>query len=146
MYFVIVTIIFNLLCIWFMPKKLSWKEIYITWGIFAAITINTDIIVGEIIDLYDFTAPGLQFEDVFIDALLPPSFAIIFLNFMPEDNNTFIKYLVFWTAFSVSYEWAAVHYGFIILKGWSLWYSFLVYFLVFLLLRWHLKFIRKIYI
>lgn len=142
-WFPYVTMIFNLLFIRFMPKNLTKWEMYHTWWMLSALTIYSDLFFGDVLDLYDFGEKSIQFMDLPIEALLPPSFGIIFLNFLPENNKRYIIYLMFWTMFSVAYEWLTVFFGFERLKGWVPWYSAPIYLLVFIFLKWHLHSLRK---
>lgn len=134
-----VVLILNLLIIGLMPKHVTRKEIYITWGILSAIAIYTDLIFGHTLsDLFDFGPPGVQFWDLIFEATLDPSFGIIFINFMPVHRKKFIPYLLFWVAFSLCFEWLSVKVHYLNYKGWSLLYSAPIYLMVFLYLRWHL--------
>lgn len=78
---------------WLMPKHLTGREIYITWGWMAALTIYTDLSFGHIIDLYDFVDPSINFKYLALEAALAPAFVIIFLNFMPERKLYFIFFI-----------------------------------------------------
>ncbi|MFC5452921.1 hypothetical protein [Paenibacillus aestuarii] len=138
------TFIIALFIIWFMPKYLSRREIYITWGWMAALTVYTDLILGVIFDLYDFgNEPAIDFFDLPLQATLAPSAAIIILNFMPRSKKSFILYLVAVVLFSIFYEWLCTLTGYIVPKGWKLWYSAPFYLLGTLFIRWHLFFLRK---
>ena len=142
-WFPFATIVVNLIMIWFMPKRITKREVYHAWWMLSALTIYTDLLVGDIIDWYDFGPKGIQLTELPIEALLPPSFGIIFLNFMPENQTRFFFYLIGWTSFSVFYEWMSVWFGFEVLKGWTPWASTPIYFMVFIFLRWHLHYSRK---
>ncbi|WP_339147153.1 MULTISPECIES: hypothetical protein [unclassified Sutcliffiella] len=53
-WFPIVLGIISLLYMLFMPKRLSWKEIYITYGVGAFLAITMDIVImGSQIDVFD---------------------------------------------------------------------------------------------
>ncbi|MBP1935073.1 hypothetical protein [Ammoniphilus resinae] len=142
-WFPYLTIVITLCIVAFMPKHLTKREIYHTWWVLASITVYTDLLFGDVLDLYDLGADGLQLLDLPVEALLPPSIGIIYLNFLPKNKRRHVVYIMGWTVFSVVYEWLAILCGFEKLKEWSLWYSALVYLLVFLFLRWHLYFIRS---
>ncbi|HMM20740.1 MAG TPA: hypothetical protein PKA10_08355 [Selenomonadales bacterium] len=142
-YIVIATLI-SLAIIAFMPKRLKLQEIYVTWGILAAVAINSDLFLGEILDLYDFGASGLQGYDLLVDALFPPALGIIYLNYLPDSGKKIRRYMLLWTLGSIGIEGLAVFFGFEhIAKGWSLFYSAPIYFLVFAFLNWHLRFLRN---
>lgn len=134
----------NLAIIYFMPKRLTRQEIYIAWGILSSVTLNTDLFFGNLLDKYDFVSSKITFSDLLFQATVPPSFGVIFLNFMPTDRGRFIKYIIGWVIFSVVFEAISVKVDFLIYKGWKIWYSAVIYLLVFLYLRWHYFFIKKV--
>ncbi len=141
--FAIVSVAITICFIWFMPKRLSKQEIYITWGIMAALTLIIDLIFGLVYDLYDFATPNVTLIDIFLQAALPPSIGVIFLNFMPEKRSRFIPYLLLVTLSSVIFEWLCIMFKYLVYKGWSIWFSAIFYFLGMIYLRWHLFFIRR---
>lgn len=139
------TIIFiNVLIIWFMPKRLTKHEIYILWFVLAAITVFADLLFGAAIDLFDY-GPNKQITvfELPVEALLPPSFGVIFLNFMPHKRRKFILYYILWISFTILFELTNVWVGFLNYKGWNIGFSTLIYFAIFLFIRWHYYFIRK---
>lgn len=146
MIFVAIALIINLFIILFMPKRLTRQEIYITWAALAAIALNSDLYVGNILDLYDFSTADVQFSDLLVDFILPPSYGIIFLNFMPKRKYRLTAYIILWSIYSVLFEWATVYFRFEKLKGWTPWYSFPIYLFVFLYLYWHLHWLRKVHL
>jgi hypothetical protein len=143
LWFPYTVIIINLIIIWFMPKRLTQKEIYITWMTITAINLSTDIIFDLYFNLYHFVGGGKVHLSVHIvEWTLGPSNAIIFLNFMPPIWRVFMFYLITWIAYSLLFEAFSLHFHFLSYTGWKLWYSAPVYLLVFLFLRWHLRFVR----
>lgn len=139
-----ITLAITIAIIWFMPKQLSRKEIYITWGFMAALTVYTDLSFGAVLDLYDFgNSPKIDFYDLPLQATLPASFAIIFLNFMPQRKIHFVIYLILTVLFSLIYEWISLLTEYLVYKGWKMWYSIPFYVIGMLFLRWHLFFLRK---
>lgn len=129
--------------VWFMPKHLTKQEIYITWLILSGLTVNTDLVFGFVFDLYDFVDEGIPLKDLFLQWFLPPSFGIIFLNFMPLKRSSFMWYLAVVVLISVFFEALSLQFHYLVYKGWSLWYSAIIYFLGMIYLRWHLFFIRS---
>lgn len=138
-----VSLAITILIIWFMPKRITRKEIYITWGWIAAITVYSDLVFGLILDLYDFVEPEMNFLDLLLQATLPPSFGIIFINFLPRKRRQFIAYLVAVVIISLFYEWLSLLTGYLVYKGWKLWYSAPFYLFGMIYLRWHLSYLRK---
>ncbi len=87
---------------WLMPKHLTGREIYITWGWMAALTIYTDLSFGHIIDLYDFVDPSINFKYLALEAALAPAFVIIFSEFYAGKEAVFhFFYLIGAVLFSI---------------------------------------------
>lgn len=133
-----------LLFVWFIPKRLSGKEIYITWWVMSALAVFTDLLLGVApFDLFDFLQdPKPELLSILVEMTMPAAYGIIFLNFMPMRKQPFVFYLVGFVLLSVFMEWLTVRFGYLIYKGWNLWYSSLVYSIGCLFLRWHLFYIR----
>lgn len=108
-----------------------------------AITIYTDLFFGLILDLYDFFKPEITLSDLVLQLLLPPSSGVLALNFMPWGTRRFIIYLVAVCALALLFEWLSLKAGYLVYKGWRLYYSIPVYAIGVLYLRWHLRFLRK---
>jgi hypothetical protein len=142
-WFTYIALVVNLLIIWFMPKRLTRSEIYVTWLIIACINLSADIILALYFKLYELDGKGIQLGVHFLELTLSPSYGIIYLNFMPRTVKNFIWYLIGWVSISVLFEYVLIHFRFINYSGWELWYSALFYPIPFLFLRWHLDFIRK---
>lgn len=127
----------------FLPKRLTKKEIYITYFVMIALTIYTDLFLGLMLDLYDFINPDVSASDLILQIALPPTAGVLVLNFMPAGNKLFVLYLIVAVALALFFEWLSVKTGYLVYKGWTLYYSALVYAFGLLFLRWHLRFIRK---
>jgi len=136
-------LVINLLIIWWMPKRLTIKEIYITWSVVALINLSTDVLLSLYLRLYELNGPGVQLTVHIIEVSLAASFGIIYLNFMPSDLRRFAVYTGLWSVFSIVFEYILVKLQFINYIEWEIWYSLPYYIAAFLFLRWHLKFIRR---
>jgi hypothetical protein len=136
-------LVINLLIIWFMPKRLSGREIYVTWPIIALINLSSDIILDLYLNLYELAGPGVQILVHIIEVTLGASFGIIFLNFMPIKLRAFTSYMGVWLVISLLFELLMVKVGFITYSGWVWWYSIPYYIAALYFVRWHLFFIRK---
>lgn len=101
----------------FMPKRLTKREMYITWFIMSGLTIYINLLFGYIMDLYDFVDKEILLHDLFLQWALPSSFAILFLNFMPEKRGPFVWYLIGVTVISVLYELLSLHFAYLVYKG-----------------------------
>ncbi|MBS8263683.1 hypothetical protein DYI25_04405 [Mesobacillus boroniphilus] len=136
-------LLINLLIIWFMPKRLTNREIYTSWAVIALINLSTDILLDLYFNLYELGGPGVQIRVHFIEITLGASFGIIFLNFMPRKISAFVFYMAGWLVISILFELLMVKVGFIHYTGWKIWYSVPYYIAAFSFVRWHLYFIRK---
>ncbi|WP_308638342.1 CBO0543 family protein [Paenibacillus silvisoli] len=134
-----------LIVIWFMPKHLTRREIYLVWGFVAGITVYTDLVCGVVFDLYDFFESGkIDLVDLPLQATLAPSISVIFANFMPKAlGRRFLYYLIGVVLFSCFFEWMSVLSQYLIYKGWKLYYSVPFYAVGMLYLRWHVGYLRK---
>jgi hypothetical protein len=138
------TVIISFVIIYFMPPKISKKEMYITWFVIAAITLFVDIIIGASLDTFDYgTDKKPRIPETVIEVTLTPASSIIFLNFMPKKLGKFFLYVVGWTIFAILFEWICVKVGYLTYKNWRLIYSIPFYPLTSIFLRWHLHYIRK---
>lgn len=133
----------NFIIIWFMPKHLTMKEIYVTWFIVALINLSTDVVFDLYLHLYHLSSGGVQIRVHILELTLGASYGIIYLNFMPKRWSKFILYMAAWLAISLIFEVALVHIKFVNYSGWRLLYSVPYYTFFLLFLRWHIHFIRK---
>ncbi|CAI6066114.1 CBO0543 family protein [Cohnella sp. JJ-181] len=127
----------------FLPKRLTGREIYITYFVMISLTIYTDLFCGLVLDLYDFINPDISTSDLILQIALPPTAGVLALNFMPDGAKRFIGYLILVTALALVFEWVSIKTSYLEYKGWKWYYSLPVYVLGLLFLRWHLRFIRR---
>lgn len=118
-------LIINILIIWFMPKRLTNQEIYVSWIIIAMINLSSDIVLSLYYKLYELGEPGVQLSVHLLEWTLAASYGIIYLNFMPQKIYKFMLYTIVWVAYSLIFESALVHFKFINYTGWKLLYSVL---------------------
>ncbi len=137
-YVTIITVIL-LITVWFIPKRMQRKDMYITWITMAFVELELDIFLGSpVLGLYYFAGEDkVSPEALGIKLILGPLFGILFVNFMPKDFKKFIPYWIFWTAFSTFFEWTTVLFGYLTYTGWKLWYSAVFFALIIPLFRWH---------
>ncbi|MCC3647068.1 hypothetical protein NVV31_14480 [Cytobacillus firmus] len=133
----------NLLVIRYMPRRLTRKEIYVSWVVIALINLSTDVILSLYFRLYELNGGGVQLGVHIIELTLGASFGIIFLNFMPESKRSFFFYTAVWVIFSLLFEMVTVKLNFLNYFSWKWFYSAPYYFAAFLFVRWHLHFIRS---
>jgi hypothetical protein len=138
----IATIVANLF-VWFMPKRLTRKEMYSTWLLMVFLTRTTDQLLDLVLHLYDQLNPGIQWQVVMIQSILPGAVGIVILNFMPKNSLKFFTFTIVCTLLSVVFEWITIRVGYLTYNNWSLWYSAGVYIIGIIFLRCHLSFLRK---
>ncbi|GBG58390.1 hypothetical protein SPFL3102_02112 [Sporomusaceae bacterium FL31] len=144
MEFAVGSIILLSILVFFMPKRLSKQKLYATFGVLSAISLFTDITIGVVYDLFDYTdSAKVELPEHIIDAILSPLFGLVFANFMPRKLKPFILYWLAWLVFSILYEWVAVQVQFLNYKGWSLLHSSIVYVFIYWFIRWHVFFLEK---
>ncbi|WP_342048795.1 hypothetical protein [Bacillus sp. OTU530] len=134
----------SLLYMLFMPKRLSWGEIYLTFGVGGFLSVTFDVIIManqlDVFDIGDPTREGLG--DFMSYVVIPPCYAVIFLNYLRKENKWMLVAL--FTLLSFLSEWILVHVGYMKLKGWHTWWSIPVYIIIFgFWLPWHLRLIRR---
>ncbi|WP_134703695.1 hypothetical protein [Ammoniphilus sp. YIM 78166] len=129
----------------FMPKRISWRDIYVTFGLITGLAWMLDVFIGAIIDSFDLGEPqAIGIGDIISVGIIPSSLAVIFLNYYKSEKKWF--HVILFSVISVAFEWGSVQVGFMKLHGWNTWWSIPVYLFMFgFYLPWHLKFIRGAY-
>ena len=133
----------TLIIIWFMPKHLTKKEIYVTWFVVALINLSSDVILSLVFHLYELGPNGVQLYVHIIELTLGSTHGIIYLNFMPHGLRKFIPYFFGWLVYSILLESILIYFGFVTYSEWKLWYSGIYYAVALGYARWHLAFIRS---
>ena len=135
--------IFNLVA-FLVPKRLSKIEIYATSFFAFTYGITVDMILDIHYDLYGYFEKGFQWLGLLAIYLYFPSISVLFLNLYPIKRKMLVKisYILGWTLFSILFEWFCLHTKFYYYNGWKMWYSALVYPLIFSILLCNLMFVR----
>lgn len=130
---------------WLMPKRLTSQDVYLTWITVSLITLVSDLVFGDLLNMYDLINPGPEFLDVFVEVTLPACFGVLFMNFLPRGGSVrkFIRYYIFWVLFSLLFERLSVYIGYVHYIDWKVWYSLLFYFGACAFMYWHYWFMRK---
>jgi len=137
--------LFNLIA-FFIPKTLTKLEIYTT-SLFSLILSGTaDLFLDAKFNLYHYFHESLQLIDYITMIGIYPAINIIFLNLYPKKKNYKAKilYFIIWSLFATIYEYIAKETSLFSHHGWKIWYSAVIYPILFYILLLNLKFIRKL--
>lgn len=126
----------------FLRKHITWREWYATFGVIGFLAWMANIVLFFQLDLLDSGKPAIgSFPDLIMFAIAPSCIAVLYLNYYTKENRWIIGLM--FTIGSLMTEYLLVKVGFLIQKGWRIWYSIPFYgFMYFILLPWHLRFIR----
>ena len=138
-----ISIILVLLVLLLPKKNISWREIYITFGIVGLATWISDAIIARALDLIDLGDPNKGgIGDILSYTFIPTSLAILFLNYYTKENKW--KLSILFSVISFLIEVGMVYFGYMKYTGWSMVISFVVFISAFaFLLPLHLKIIKN---
>lgn len=127
----------------FMPKRINWREIYLTFGLIAGLVWVVDTIFAVWFNLFDIGDPHERgIAEFFLYSIIPSSLAVIYLNFYQERNK--LPYTFLFISISGLAEWLTVAVGLMKLNHWNTLYSLPVYFVVYyFLLPEHLRIMER---
>jgi hypothetical protein len=121
-----------LIYILFMPKRLSWREIYFVFCTTGYVAITIDVfLMLNYLDVFDLGRDPQQegIGDFICYGIIPSSFAVIFLNYFKQEKKWI--YVTIFTILATLSEWLLVQVGYMQLKGWHTWWSIPVFIVVF---------------
>ncbi|GGJ81847.1 hypothetical protein GCM10007063_00330 [Lentibacillus kapialis] len=132
-----------LLIVFLMPKKLSWKEIYIIFAIIGYIVWMIDIILAIPFDIFDLGDPQKEgLPEILLFGIIPSCLAVIYLNYLKQDKKWLFVFL--FVVISLILEWLTVKVGLMSYNHWNTWWSTPVHLVAYaFFLPWQLTFIRK---
>lgn len=140
---VIISILLTTTALFIRKKNITWREIYITFGVVGFATWFSDAMFARILDVFDIghpKKPGLG--DILSYTLIPTSLAILFLNYLTRNNKW--KLTIGFTFLSLLIEFGMIHSGYMKYKGWHWSISIIAFVLVFgLLLPKHMAIISN---
>jgi hypothetical protein len=145
-WFPILTIVFYVAILSFKKTRLTKLEIYVTSLFALYLSIITDYILGMTFRFYEYYDSG---GDIWTPLTVVPLYMltnIVFLSFYPFTLSRWKKaiYISIWSLFATGWEWFAIQYTtFFTHLNWKLWYSALIYPLLYLMILGNLKLIRK---
>jgi hypothetical protein len=113
-----------------MPKIITWREIYLTFGFIAGIVWVTDTVFAVWLNLFDIGDPGKRgIAEFFLYSIIPPCFAILYLNYYKENQK--LQFTLLFSAISGMAEWLSVAVGLMKPTHWNTLFSLPVYFVVY---------------
>jgi hypothetical protein len=124
-------VVILILFILFMKKRqLTWRQIYATFGVVCAVTWIVDMIVSIYFDAYRFgTNHSIGLADLLALSFIPSCLSIIYLNFRTKSNKWMM--LVGFTVLSLAIELIATRVQYFQLKYWKLYYSLVMYLIIY---------------
>lgn len=142
---IIIFIIFNIIA-FVIPKNINKIEIYATCFFAFSYGLITDIILDLHYHLYGYIHKGFDWGGLLSTFLYFPSISYLFLNFFPFKKRLLRKiyYVLGWSIFSIIFEWFTLKTGFFYYTEWKIWYSGLLYPLIFSSLVLNMKFVKRI--
>ncbi|GKU81861.1 hypothetical protein [Niallia sp. NCCP-28] len=128
------------------PKRISMIEIYATSFFAYSFGITTDIILNFKYDWYGYGEEGAQIYTTICLILVYFSINILYLNFFPFSLKALHKtlYILLWTLLSIAYEAFIVHTHMFYYNEWKLWYSAILYPIIFSILIGNLILVKKL--
>ncbi|WP_372512546.1 CBO0543 family protein [Bacillus salipaludis] len=138
-------IIFNIIA-FFVPKRIGRIEIYATCFFAYAYGLTTDMVLDLHYHLYGYFQKGFQWIALLGIILYFPAISFLFLNFYPSEKKIVKKaiYILYWSVFSITFEWISLQTDFFYYNGWKLWYSGALYPVIFSVLVINMRLVQRI--
>ncbi|MGM0852871.1 MAG: hypothetical protein ACQEWI_09730 [Bacillota bacterium] len=128
-------ILFLVVALMIMPKRLTVRENFIMFPLVGYFAAGAHILVGIMLDFVDVgPTKSVEFSDFVLVAFAPSFIALLFLNFMKPEKPVF--YVLVWTIFSFFLEILLSFNDYMKYFEWKIWYSIPVYVVAFFLLHW----------
>nr|WP_263324152.1 CBO0543 family protein [Neobacillus sp. Marseille-Q6967] len=146
MILLIITVIACIIAVIFIPKRISYMEMYTSSFLGPLMAVMADVYLDLKFDLYGFFQKGIDYQYLLIFFIVYPAANIIFLNLFPFKKPVMQKilYILFFSGLTVLFEFLATFSEVFYHNGWKLWYSAVAYPLLFTLLLLNLLLIRKL--
>jgi hypothetical protein len=143
LWFPVIISILLFITVLIIPKKnITWREIYITFGIVGFVTWISDALITRVFDLIDLGNPNVTgMGEILCYTLIPTSLSVLYLNYFTNKNKW--KLTILFIVLSFLVDIGMEYFGYMEYNGWNLFYSLLSFLLVFgYLLPLHIKLIR----
>lgn len=141
----VTVIVFSVSCL-LIPKRLSGLEMYTTSLFAVFFGLSTDLFLDAKYHLYGYFDVGVDGLDYVFTVFIYVTVNLLFLNGYPMHRPIWVQaaYIGGWSLFSLLYEMTALRTEIFYYHGWKLSYSAALYPLLFLILLWHLLFVRRL--
>lgn len=128
----------------FIPKKgITWREIYITFGVVGFVTWVSDGLIARTFDLLDLGHPqkaGLG--EILSYTFVPSSLAVLYINYFTPKNKW--KLVIIFTIVSALVEVGMIYSGYMKYRGWNWGISIITFLIIYgFLLPIHIKIIKN---
>lgn len=146
MWFLILTVIVLNAVFWYMPKQLTAIEIFSTCMFALVFELIVNIYLDLKLDWYGYFKKGVQWGSMIAIFGIYPAANTIFLNYYQYMEKVKQKfwYIIGCSVLAVVYEWLAEKSGYFYYHQWKLWYSAILYPIIFFILVLVFKFVRKL--
>jgi hypothetical protein len=130
----------------FSKKHISKMEMYTSTFFALYFELLANVILDLKYDLYGYFNKGVDWATLPALLVIFPAINILFLNFYPftKSISKQLLYILLCSIIGISFEWVYLQTEFFYHNGWSLWYSFLSYPIIFYILFLNLRIIRKL--
>lgn len=136
-WFIIISMIFSLICFIIVPKKIPRSMSVSILLFFGALGLTADLLIGVSypIDFYTIMdSPKLELFDVIIYIFNYPLYGYLFAYFIykSEKFGAYLMLSILFCGFNTLLEWISVKFNvFTYQNGWNLGYSAIAYLLIF---------------
>jgi hypothetical protein len=146
MLFLIATVITVNLIVYFIPKKISNIDMYVSSLLAVILASLADLYLDVKLLWYWYFSKEIEWSWLILLLGGIPSFTILYMNFFPFYKNVWIRtlYIICWSTFFTGFELISVYIAGILHYGkWNIGYSALCYPVLLLLLYLNCLLIRK---
>ncbi|WP_077324864.1 hypothetical protein [Virgibacillus siamensis] len=144
MLFIIISIILFSIIIYFMPKRMTFMEMYTTAWFALTFVLAVDTYLSIKLGLYGYFEKGIEWKTLIIHFGVFPTYNAIYLNFFPRKHRYKLVYILGHSLILVAYESATVLAGAFYYNQWNIVYSAMLYPFILLILYSNLKIIRAL--
>jgi hypothetical protein len=146
--FIIISTLISWSLMFKLPRHLSAVTITIIWtfNIFLALLADITISVKPYEFYYTIDHKTHELFDILLHFATYPTLCYFVVNYYQPIKPTGLKslfYIIFWAGVAIALEWISMKFNVFTYTGWKLYYSYLVYLVVFSSNIWLSIFIKK---